>query len=200
MLIFHTAASRLFPSLWGGGGDEVQGAPGIVRAQCGDKRPQAGPGFFFCACSSHAWPTLTTRRRNSPSACTALGVRTRLRSSSSVVSRRWWKVLSMPQSSRRARSRARAFQRSGVGGETDLFGCDELGAGATGFVTALVAFQVQTVILEARDFTDDAGPLKSWAQIDQLGICPYHPERRDPAKPPPAWNGAAAKFVRLEWE
>jgi hypothetical protein len=58
---------------------------------------------------------------------------------------------------------------------------------------------VQTVILEASDFSDDAGPLKSWAQIDQLGICPYNPERRDPTKSPPAWNGVAAKFVRLEW-
>ena len=54
---------------------------------------------------------------------------------------------------------------------------------------------VQTVILEARDFSADGGPLKSWAQIDQLGICPYNPERRDPANPPPPWNGAAAMFV-----
>ena len=59
---------------------------------------------------------------------------------------------------------------------------------------------VQTAILEASDFSDDGGPLKSWAQIDQLGICAYNPERRDPAKSPPPWNGAAAKFLRLEWE
>lgn len=58
---------------------------------------------------------------------------------------------------------------------------------------------MQSVILEARDFSEDAGPLKSWAQIDQLGICPYYPERRDPAKSPPPRNGAAVKFVRLEW-
>lgn len=58
----------------------------------------------------------------------------------------------------------------------------------------------QTVLFEAKDFTADAGPLKSWAQIDQFGICPYNPERGDPAKTPPPWNGAAAEFVRLEWE
>ncbi len=59
---------------------------------------------------------------------------------------------------------------------------------------------VQTIILEAKDFTSEAGVLKSWALIDQLGICAHNPERGSSAKQPPLWNGTAAEFVRLAWE
>ena len=59
---------------------------------------------------------------------------------------------------------------------------------------------VQTIILEAKDFTSDAGVLKSWAHIDQLGICAHNPERGSSAKQVPLWNGTAAEFVRLAWE
>ncbi len=225
---FHTAASRLFPSLWGGGGDEVQGAPGIVRAQCGDKRPQAGPRFFLLRPLqprvAHADPQAAKQpqrvRRVGRADAAAVFIKRRVQAlvegalDAPIVPSRPQQGTRVPTVRRRAsqQQQGRAFfflsalddeasqlDRLGGGGETDLFGCDGLGAGATGFVTALVAFQVRAVILEARDFSEDAGPLKSWAQIDQLGICPYHPERRDPAKSPPPWNGAAAKFVRLEW-
>ena len=58
----------------------------------------------------------------------------------------------------------------------------------------------QTITLEAKDFTPDAGPLKSWFQLDQLGICAHNPERSNTATPPPLWKDAAAEFVQLEWE
>jgi hypothetical protein len=58
----------------------------------------------------------------------------------------------------------------------------------------------QTIILEVKDFTSDAGQLKTWAQIDQFGICAHNPERGSSAKQPPLWNGASAEFVRLAWE
>ena len=59
---------------------------------------------------------------------------------------------------------------------------------------------VQTIILEAKDFTSATGPLKSWSQLDQFGICAHNPERGATTQPLPLWNGAAAEFVRLEWE
>ena len=59
---------------------------------------------------------------------------------------------------------------------------------------------VQTITFEATDFTAADGSLKSWAQIDQLGICAHNPEPASPAKKPPLWNGPSAEFVRLEWE
>ena len=59
---------------------------------------------------------------------------------------------------------------------------------------------VQSVILEAKDFTSDAGVLKSWAHIDQFGICAHNPERGSSAKQVPLWNGTAVEFVRLAWE
>jgi len=58
----------------------------------------------------------------------------------------------------------------------------------------------QTITLEAKDFISDTGPLKTWAQLDQLGICAHNPEHSNTGTPPPLWNGAAAEFVRLEWE
>lgn len=59
---------------------------------------------------------------------------------------------------------------------------------------------VQTITFEARDFTAADGPLKSWAQIDQLGICAQNPVPASPAKKPPLWNGPSMEFVRLEWK
>ena len=58
----------------------------------------------------------------------------------------------------------------------------------------------QTITLELTDFTSDTGPLKSWSQLDQLGICAHNPDRGNSGTPPPLWNGTAAEFVRLEWE
>ena len=59
---------------------------------------------------------------------------------------------------------------------------------------------VQTITLEAKDFSATDAFLKSWAQIDQLGICAHNPEPAVPAKEPPLWKGPSAEFVRLEWE
>ena len=58
----------------------------------------------------------------------------------------------------------------------------------------------QTITLEPKDLTPNTCPLKSWSQLDQLGICAHNPERSNTATPLPLWNGAAAEFVRLEWE
>jgi hypothetical protein len=55
----------------------------------------------------------------------------------------------------------------------------------------------QTITLEAKDFTPNTGPLKSWFQLDQLGICAHNPEHCNTATPPPLWNDAAAEFVQL---
>ena len=61
------------------------------------------------------------------------------------------------------------------------------------------AEQAQILILEAKDFSSKDGTLKSWAQLDQLGICAHYGERGGPVKEPQLWKGPAAEFVRLEW-
>ena len=58
----RTAASRLFPSLWGAGGDEVQGVPRAVGPQRDHEGRRLAREFFFRARSGHSWPMLTTRR------------------------------------------------------------------------------------------------------------------------------------------
>jgi len=58
---------------------------------------------------------------------------------------------------------------------------------------------VQTITFEAKDFTSGDGSLKSWAQIDEFGICAHNPEPGSPVMNPPLWNGSSAEFVRLEW-
>ena len=57
----------------------------------------------------------------------------------------------------------------------------------------------QTITLELKDFVSSEGVLKSWAEVDQLGICAHFTERGKEAKAPPLWNGPSAEFVRLEW-
>lgn len=60
----------------------------------------------------------------------------------------------------------------------------------------------QTVTLTLADFTSADGALKSWAEVDQFGICAYNPERpqrgQRPARPA-TWNGPGLKLLRLEW-
>lgn len=56
----------------------------------------------------------------------------------------------------------------------------------------------QSVTLALADFTSADGPLKSWSDVDQFGICAYFTERGKPARPP-AWNGPGLNMVRLEW-
>jgi len=60
----------------------------------------------------------------------------------------------------------------------------------------------QTVTLTPADFTSADGALKSWADVDQFGICAYNPERPQRGPRParqPAWNGPGLNLVRLEW-
>ena len=59
--------------------------------------------------------------------------------------------------------------------------------------------QAQTVSVELKDFTSNVGPLKSWARIDQLGLCAHFAERGAPGKAAPNWKGPAPEFMRLEW-
>ncbi len=58
----------------------------------------------------------------------------------------------------------------------------------------------QTVLLDAADFKCTAGgaPLKSWSQLDELGLCAYYVEKGQPPKPA-RWRGPAPEFKRLEW-
>lgn len=60
--------------------------------------------------------------------------------------------------------------------------------------------KAQTLLLEPKDFSSKDGPLKSWSQIDQLGLCAHFTERQAQAKSPPIWKGPAPEFMRLEWE
>lgn len=70
--------------------------------------------------------------------------------------------------------------------------------------------QTQTVLLDVSDFTDseDGTPLKSWAQLDQLGIGMHRPaapkkksnntSASEQPKPRP-WRGPEPEFIRLDW-
>ena len=58
----------------------------------------------------------------------------------------------------------------------------------------------QTIILEAKDFVSDSGPLQSWDGVDQFAICRHFSERGTTAARKPSWTGPAPTFVRLEWE
>ena len=58
----------------------------------------------------------------------------------------------------------------------------------------------QTIILEAKDFVSDSGPLKSWDGVDQFAICRHFAERGTTATRKPSWTGPAPTFMRLEWE
>jgi acetyl esterase/lipase len=60
----------------------------------------------------------------------------------------------------------------------------------------------QTVVLSAADFknTADGVPLKSWNELDVLGVCAYYQERGQPAGPVRPWRGPLPEFQRLEWQ
>ncbi|MFO1004087.1 MAG: dienelactone hydrolase family protein [Planctomycetaceae bacterium] len=58
----------------------------------------------------------------------------------------------------------------------------------------------QEIVLEFSDFRglkDGDGPLKSWAQLDLLGMCAGFKDGR--GKQASQWRGPAPEFVRLEW-
>ena len=60
----------------------------------------------------------------------------------------------------------------------------------------------QSVVLALSDFAATApeyGPLKSWSEIYQFGICARFAERGATATQVPAWIGPAPAFTRLEW-
>ena len=56
----------------------------------------------------------------------------------------------------------------------------------------------QTVVLNTSDFKDTEGgaPLKSWAQLDVLGICANYEMKGEQSVP---WKGSEPEFKRLEW-
>lgn len=59
---------------------------------------------------------------------------------------------------------------------------------------------VQTLTLELKDFTTREGfSPKSWAQIDQLGLCARHTLPGETDTAPAQWTGPAPEFVRVEW-
>jgi hypothetical protein len=61
----------------------------------------------------------------------------------------------------------------------------------------------QTITFDSGDFknTDDGSPLKSWDQLDLLGICASYTAPGKSAPTTPAhWQGADAEFLRLEWK
>ena len=61
--------------------------------------------------------------------------------------------------------------------------------------------QPQTLLFELTDFspTDpSAGPLESWSELDQLGLCGFFNGER-PAREP-GWNGPQPEFTRIEWQ
>jgi hypothetical protein len=58
----------------------------------------------------------------------------------------------------------------------------------------------QTLLFALTDFesTDESGgPLESWAELDQLGLCGFFPGVR-PAHEP-VWEGPPPEFTRIEW-
>jgi hypothetical protein len=59
--------------------------------------------------------------------------------------------------------------------------------------------EAQSVILQVVDFASSDGPLTSWSEIDQFGICAHFENRDKPSEQPPVWQGPPLEFVRIEW-
>ncbi len=58
----------------------------------------------------------------------------------------------------------------------------------------------QTLTLSLGDFTSTGGSLKSWAEIDQLGLCAHFAAQGAAASEAPLWKGSAPEFLRVAWE
>lgn len=58
----------------------------------------------------------------------------------------------------------------------------------------------QRVTLELKDFTSPDGPPKTWAEIDQLGLCARFADNGAAPRDAPPWKGPAPEFLRVEWE
>jgi dienelactone hydrolase len=59
--------------------------------------------------------------------------------------------------------------------------------------------ETQSVTLAVADFTSSDGPLASWKEVDQLGICAHFGNRDNPAEQPLLWQGPSPEFMKLEW-
>jgi hypothetical protein len=59
--------------------------------------------------------------------------------------------------------------------------------------------EAQSVTLAAADFTSGDGPLASWKEADQFGICAHFGNRGNPAEEPLLWQGPPPEFLKLEW-
>lgn len=57
----------------------------------------------------------------------------------------------------------------------------------------------QTLTLTLADFMSPDGPPKSWAEMDQLGLCAFFAEPGRPASNAPLWKGPAPRYLRVEW-
>ncbi len=62
------------------------------------------------------------------------------------------------------------------------------------------ADEAQTLALELKDFTtrEGASP-KSWAEMDQLGLCARYTQAGQADAPPEHWDGPPPELVRVEW-
>ena len=79
-------------------------------------------------------------------------------------------------------------------GPKKTFVCEKEVPGATGS---------QTLLLDVSDFknTDDGTPLKTWSQIDLLGIGNHFSVLGEPKDAKPArWEGPPPMLIRLEWK
>ena len=57
----------------------------------------------------------------------------------------------------------------------------------------------QSLTFSVADFISTEGPLASWSEIDQFGICAHFTEKGSAPVNPPPWQGPEPHFVRLEW-
>jgi hypothetical protein len=58
----------------------------------------------------------------------------------------------------------------------------------------------QTLTLDLKDFTSAEGPLTTWSEIDQLGLCAHFVAKGSIASEAPLWKGPAPEFLKLAWE
>lgn len=58
----------------------------------------------------------------------------------------------------------------------------------------------QTLTLDLKDFTSAEGPLTTWSEIDQLGLCAHFAAKGSSASDAPLWKGPAPEFLKLAWE
>ncbi len=57
----------------------------------------------------------------------------------------------------------------------------------------------QTLTLNLSDFTSAEGSPKTWAEIDQLGLCAHFASKGAASGEAPLWEGPAPEFLRVAW-